>query len=803
MNRPRTARTAQIALVVSMIGTAALVSPSTAGAAPSVSLVINEIYGSGGNPGSTYTNDFIELQNRGGAAVDLAGLSVQYHSSTPTGSWRVTQLTGSVVPGGYFVIAEAKGTAGTTPVPSQIAGTINLSGTAGTIALVGSTTALACQDSTGCQATSIDLVGYGTAAINEGSPVLGSDKSHSVGRLSAADTDSNAADFVAQDPTPGRPTPVVAPPPPREPGNIRIHDIQGPSLVSPFNGQTVADVPGIVTAVRALGRSRGYFVQDLKPDADPATSEGIFILASAPTVTVGDAVLFSGKVQDYYPDGAPAKAQTLSVTQINSSTVYVLRHGTALPAPELITPTTVPELYAPDLGGANIETTQITPTRSALDFWESREGMRVQVDNARVVGPTDAYSEQYVTTKPTQKASYRGGTLLSAENATPSGRLEIAPVIANPDVNVGDVYAGAIVGPVDYSQYGGYLIAATALGAVTHRGIAPVVATKPAGRQLSISTYNVENLAPRDPQSKFDALAKGIVANLQAPDIVAVEEIQDNSGATDDGTVASDATVKKLTDAVLAAGGPRYSSREIDPTNDKDGGQPGGNIRNVFLFNAGRVSFVDAGSSSVDRTTTATAVTGSFGHLGLTLSPGRIEPGNAAWDSSRKPLVGEFKFRGRPVFVVANHFDSKGGDGNANGRFQYPTRSSEVQRQQQASLVHHFVQDILRRDPLAPTVVLGDLNDYQFSPALKVLRTGTADGHGWPVLVDLIATLPKNQQYTYVYQGISQVLDHILVTHGTYLTGAVGYQVIHINSEFAHQTSDHDPQVVRLFGSYR
>jgi len=261
--------------------------------------------------------------------------------------------------------------------------------------------------------------------------------------------------------------------------------------------------------------------------------------------------------------------------------------------------------------------------------------------------------------------------------------------------------------------------------------------------------------------------------------------------------------VARLTAAVVAAGGPQYSSRGIDPADDQDGGQPGGNIRNVFLFDPARVDFLDRGAADADRTTTATAVTGSRGQTTLTLSPGRIDPTNAAWTSSRKPLVGQFRFRGQPVFVIANHFNSKGGDGNADGRYQYPTRSSEVQRQQQAALVHTFVLHLLQRNPLAQAVVLGDLNDYQFSPALKVLETSRADGRALPILIDLIQTLPADQRYTYIYQGISQVLDHILLTPGTYLRGRVDYQVIHINAEFADQTSDHDPQVVRLFGSRR
>jgi uncharacterized protein len=67
----------------------------------------------------------------------------------------------------------------------------------------------------------------------------------------------------------------------------------------------------------------------------------------------------------------------------------------------------------------------------------------------------------------------------------------------------------------------------------------------------------------------------------------------------------------------------------------------------------------------------------------------------------------------------------------------------------------------------ADVVVLGDLNDFQFSPSVAALKTGTADGSGPPILTDLIATLPKNQQYTYVFNGVSQVLDHILVTRAS------------------------------------
>ncbi len=582
------------------------------------------------------------------------------------------------------------------------------------------------------------------------------------------------------------------------PGPLRIHDIQGTGWLSPHAGEHVTNVPGIVTAVRTTGSSRGFWIQDPSPDANPATSEGLFVYNSAPKVAVGDAVLVSGTVKDYYPLASgetPATTSNLSVTEISGATATVLSHGNAPPAAQVITPSSVPGTYAPDLGGGNIESTPLDPARSALDFWESREGMRVEVDDARVVGPSNAYGEQYVTTKPDQARSYRGGTLLTGENAVPSGRVEVVPADgSDPGVSVGDVLTGATVGPVDYSAYGGYTIVATQVGAVRRANLPRVVATPQHRRQLAVATYNVENLAPGDADTKFQRLAEGVVKNLAEPDIVALEEVQDDDGATDDGVVAADKTLTRLTDAIAAAGGPRYAWREIDPVNDQDGGQPGGNIRVVFLFNPERVSFVDRGPAAIDRSTTPTAVVRAYGRPELTLSPGRIDPGNAAWNASRKPLAGEFHFRGRTVFVIANHFDAKLGDQNADGRFQYPAQASAAQRAAQARAVHDFVARILAIRRTADVVVLGDLNDYQFSPALAILRTGTPGG-GRPILTDLIDTLPPDQRYTYVYDGVSEVLDHILVTRGA---GHVAYQVVHVNAEYIDQTSDHDPQVVRI-----
>jgi hypothetical protein len=142
--------------------------------------------------------------------------------------------------------------------------------------------------------------------------------------------------------------------------------------------------------------------------------------------------------------------------------------------------------------------------------------------------------------------------------------------------------------------------------------------------------------------------------------------------------------------------------------------------------------------------------------------------------------------------VIGNHFDSKGGDQDTEGRYQPPARSSEIQRNKQATVLNGFVKQILSVDPRANIVLAGDFNDYQFSQPVATLTDNGA------TLTDEINTLPVNERYTYVFNGISQVLDHIFVSRPLSDAGAVQYDVIHVNSEFSDQASDHDPQVVRI-----
>ncbi|MBB4127619.1 hypothetical protein GGR77_002941 [Xanthomonas translucens] len=165
-------------------------------------VVISQVYGGGGNSGATYKSDFIELHNNGDQAVSLAGWSVQYASAAGS-SWQVTALAGSIPAGGYYLVKQADGSGGSTPLPTPDAtGTTAMSGTAGKIALSSAATAL----SGACPAGNVDFVGYGSSAsCAEGSaPTAAPSNTLAVlrGNGGCSDSDNNNADFATGAPTP-------------------------------------------------------------------------------------------------------------------------------------------------------------------------------------------------------------------------------------------------------------------------------------------------------------------------------------------------------------------------------------------------------------------------------------------------------------------------------------------------------------------------------------------------------------------------------------------------------------------------
>ncbi|MGC4118173.1 MAG: lamin tail domain-containing protein [Myxococcales bacterium] len=170
--------------------------------AAATGVVISQVYGGGGgSSGVAYKNDFIELHNRGGVAVNLTGWSVQYGSSGGTGAWQVTTLSGTIQPGSYLLIQEGGGTAGATLPTPDITGTLNMSATAGKVALLNSATALsgACPTS----ASIVDVVGFGGANCSETAGAPAATALTAVVRaFSCTDSNNNSVDFAVGTPTP-------------------------------------------------------------------------------------------------------------------------------------------------------------------------------------------------------------------------------------------------------------------------------------------------------------------------------------------------------------------------------------------------------------------------------------------------------------------------------------------------------------------------------------------------------------------------------------------------------------------------
>ncbi|WP_298916176.1 endonuclease [uncultured Nostoc sp.] len=289
---------------------------------------------------------------------------------------------------------------------------------------------------------------------------------------------------------------------------------------------------------------------------------------------------------------------------------------------------------------------------------------------------------------------------------------------------------------------------------------------------LTVATFNVENLDPKD--RRFDQIAKIIGNNLNAPDVISLIEVQDNNGPINDNVVNANQTYQKLIAALENIGSPAYDFVDIAPSDDQDGGEPGGNIRIGLLFRPNRITLakLPRRGGSLD----AVAITQGSNGLNLSLNPGRIDPTNNAFDQSRKPLATEFIFNDQKLFIIANHFISKLGGS-----------PSDAQRVKQAQIVNEFVAQLLQVDPQANVIVLGDLNDLPDSLPLKTLEGN--------ILENLTVRLPLSDQFTFKFRGNPELIDHLLVSENLSRVAQPEIDIVHVNIGFSKPVSDHDPVI--------
>ncbi|QFF98073.1 endonuclease/exonuclease/phosphatase [Psychrobacillus glaciei] len=579
--------------------------------------------------------------------------------------------------------------------------------------------------------------------------------------------------------------------------SLQIHDIQGDGHSSSFDNKNVEGIQGVVTYSFTLNGSYYYHIQtpDNLVDNNPNTSEAILLYSGNKSLSakVGDLVSVTGKVSEYAYDGYDDRQTTdLKTTQINvrddqGGKVTIVKTGVALPAPIIIDES---KMTFEKIDSDNL--TVFNPKVDAIDFWESIEGMRVQVGNVKAVSPQE--NGDLVTlleSAPTN--SLHGGVLYEEGKQNPNRiqfRLEPNGPGRDFEVATGDKFNGPITGVLGYSyqNFKIYVSLDEMKKAHTKGKASPekttIVKTED---KLTVASYNLENFSNNKASTTDDKarkLARAIATDMQSPDIVGVTEVQDNNGATV-GDSKADQSYARLITAIKAAGGVDYKYVNIDPENNQDGGAPNANIRVGFLYNPQRVNLTEG----IPHGNATTAVGYKDGKL--TYNPGRIDPTNSAFASSRKPLAAQFDFKGESVIVIANHWNSKSGDTPLFGSIQPPEYKSETQRHKIANIVYKFVDDIKTKSPEANVISLGDFNDYQFSQSLKI--------HEGNLMTNMINKVETSDRYTYVYQGNSQVLDHILVTKN--LESKTKIDILHINADFtdmAGRASDHDPVLVQI-----
>lgn len=878
-------------------------SPIQSARAISPNIVISEVYGGGGNAGATYTNDFIQLFNRGTTAIVVDGWSVQYASSAGT-SWQRTNLTGSIAPGQAYLIQEAQGAGGTTPLPAPDAsGTILMSATAAKVALLNINTTIASGTSCPSGATVVDLVGYGNATnCFEGSPIANLSNTTAAARTdNCVDTDNNSADFTIGAPVPensaspldpctsgdaapsvassvpadgasgispatslqvtfsepvavagewfsiacaasgahaatvsGGPTTFALDPtadfgpvevctvtivssqvtdldsddPPDNPTEdssfsfttmaacgataTPIHDVQGSGAASPLVGQQV-EVEGVVVGdFQPSSSFNGFHIQDedVAADADPATSEGIFVFEGGNAVAVapGDTVRVAGGVVEFLQSGA-------TLTQLSAVTgVLVCSSGTTV-TPEHVALPFADLAFAERFEGMLVETTQDLTVSETFSL--GRFGEVLLSSGGRLINPTNVV-EPGAPAIALQSANNLNRIVLDDGDGTqnldptlyPAGGLSAANTL-----RVGDtVQAGQFVLEQRFGVYRLQPIEAVEIGATNPRPEAPAQV----GGGLKIAALNVLNffttLDAQDggcgPTGVLDCRGANTIAELNRQraktvaeivgldaDILGLMEIQN-----DDGTTTAD-----LVAAVNA-----------DPAT----------ISPYAYINTSTIGTDAIKLALLYRPAVVTPV-GAHKILTSAIDPDFID------NLNRPALAQTFDdANGGRLTVVVNHLKSKGSDCNAVGDPDAGDGQGNCNGVRTAAA--GALVDWIATDPTGSgdrdVLVIGDLNSYAKEDPIDVFVNA-----GYTNLIDAFL---GDEGYSFVFQGQSGYLDHALAspTLAAQVTGVTEWHVnadeptvLDYNVEFKsanqintlyaatpYRSSDHDPVVVGL-----
>ncbi|KAL6704238.1 hypothetical protein ACN47E_008406 [Coniothyrium glycines] len=586
-----------------------------------------------------------------------------------------------------------------------------------------------------------------------------------------------------------------------------IAQINGPRFLSPFRDQTVANVSGIVTAKGP----DGLWLRSPQPDRDERTSESIYVFSRTfgANLTVGDSVIVGGRVVEFRSNAAHLFLTELTnpvllhkLSSGNDVSPLVIGKDTRDPPTEQYSALDGGDVFAVPNNVSLISTAnpELQPRRYGLDFWESLTGELVTVKKPTALTKPSQFGDTWIRGdwKVTGRND-RHGLTMTDKDANPEAIIIGTPLdgTRNPtNTRMGDSIE-EITGVVTYA-FGFYRILPTTAIKVTNSQkptLPNPTKLESSGKcdGVTFGAYNVENLAPQS--THHAALANHIVNFLKSPDLIFVQEVQDDNGPTNDAVVSANLTLSTLTAAISAAGGPNYTFTDIVPVDDQDGGQPGGNIRTAYLYKPSLIRLYKPNPGGpLDANAVLDGPT-------LKFNPGRIDPTNEAWTASRKPLTAQWEVIGNKdsakkdtFFTVNVHFASKGGGSSLHGDARPPVNSGVDDRLAQSISTANFVKDILAKDKNARVITAGDFNEFTFVQPLKeyVKISGLRD-------LDAVARIDERERYTYLFDMNAQQLDHMFVSEAVARRNAK-YEHVHVNTwpEFAAQVSDHDPSVARL-----
>lgn len=544
-----------------------------------------------------------------------------------------------------------------------------------------------------------------------------------------------------------------------------IHILHGDKRLQATGGDRIT-TRGVVIGVTR----KGYWIQDPQRDANTPGSHGLFVFDRRRQARVGSLVEVSGEVIQYRPD-----PNTRPTTQLVEQATRILAEQGPPIEPFWLT----------------AERVLVRPAELAA-LLRRLEGMLVGVAaGATFVAPSNPFGDYVLLPRGANLArTQQGGVLIDPrlpERWLPGFR--VLDYDAAPTVHVGAELLEPILGPLNF-RAASYQIAAA--GPVRVRQVE--VQTLPTslrneGGRITVLTLNCFNLDPhkedpnrvQDPDRdvdddvadrRFTALGRAIARDAKCPAIVALQEIQDNDGAELSGAVDAASTFARLIAAIQRAGGPRYDWADIPPEADADGGQPGGNIRNAFLYDTARVQLE---ANTMQR-------------LGVT------EP---AFEGSRKPLAARFRLVHGPgeVEVINVHLASKR---HQNGLFEATQPGFDPRldlRVQQVEVIGAHLAAL--RAEQVDYYVTGDFNDFEFSDTLRAL----IGEHS----INLVETVPEPLRFDYNHRGMSQALMHGVVARRQLVGRTVEYEILHANAligtkpgQQGEKPSDHAYVIARL-----